>query len=95
MWGPESEPPGNEGADSHQLPLPEPDAQVTREEAGHKVPWPCLPPPREGPAILGGGGNGGPSMRGAAVPLAEPNVSLCRCGLAVDSAKGTPIAWGL
>lgn len=65
MWGPEPEPPGNEGADSHQLPLPEPAAQVTREEAGHKVPWPCLPPPGEGPAILGGGGNGGAFFEGS------------------------------
>lgn len=75
------EPPGYEGADSRQPPLPEPAAQVIREEAGCRVPWPLSPSPGGGPCHPGRwGGMGGPSRRRAAVPPGEPSTSLRRCG---------------
>ncbi|XP_035294698.1 TRIO and F-actin-binding protein-like isoform X2 [Cricetulus griseus] len=52
VWGPESEPPGNEGADSHQLPLPEPDAQEPHSPSSAEPPYcdlPCCPLAPEDP----------------------------------------------
>lgn len=64
MWGPEPEPPGDKGADSRQLPLQEPAAQVTGEEAGCRVLWPLSPTTRGGPCHPSRwGGMGGPSQR--------------------------------
>lgn len=68
MWGPEPEPPGNEGADSRQLPLPEPAAQVTREEAGHRCHGPVSHHQGRALPFWEVEGMGGPSLRGAAVP---------------------------